>query len=423
MRASLAAILAALLLPALPAEAQERNADPEDAALLLADRAPAATETSRDWQLAVEGALGESTLRNGSRGKQTQRLSLDLQADHAFDPNWRGILSEQLDMRWQGQLGERTSINTLREAYLSWQPAPERALDVGRINVRHGVASGYNPSDYFRSGANRSIVAIDPASLKKNRQGSVMLRGQTLWRDGSLTAMISPRLADQPDSGAFNLDAGATNRQDRWLLVLSQRLSPDINPQWLLYGENRQAPQLGFNLTGVLGQATVAYVEWSGGRSDSQLAQALQRPHDSAFRSRLATGLSYTTENKVSLTAEYDFNGAALTQADWNALGQRSALEYAQYRRWIQDKFDLPTRQSAFLYASWQDALVEHLDFNAMLRTNLDDRSQLSWLEARYHWNHAELAVQWQSNRGRPASEFGALPQAQALQLLLRYLF
>jgi hypothetical protein len=58
-----------------------------------------------------------------------------------------------------------------------------------------------------------------------------------------------------------------------------------------------------------------------------------------------------------------------------------------------------------------------------MLRTNLDDRSQLSWLEARYHWNHAELALQWQSNRGRPASEFGALPQAQALQLLLRYLF
>jgi hypothetical protein len=172
-----------------------------------------------------------------------------------------------------------------------------------------------------------------------------------------------------------------------------------------------------------MGQATVAYVEWSGGRGASQLAQALGGIDDTAFRSRLATGLTYTTDNKLSITVEYDFNGAAPTQDAWEALGRRAPLAYAQYRKWVQNQFDLPTQQSVFLYASWQDAFINQLDVNAMLRLNLDDRSQLAWLEARYHWSHADLALQWQRNSGAANSEFGALQQEQVLQLLLRYFY
>ena len=61
-----------------------------------------------------------------------------------------------------------------------------------------------------------------------------MLRGQTVWSGGSLTALASPHLADQPSDAAFSLDLGATNRQDRWLLALSHQLSESISPQWLL---------------------------------------------------------------------------------------------------------------------------------------------------------------------------------------------
>ena len=46
----------------------------------------------------------------------------------------------------------------------------------GRINVRNGAALGYNPTDFFRSGALRSVVSIDPNSLRENRLGTVMLR-------------------------------------------------------------------------------------------------------------------------------------------------------------------------------------------------------------------------------------------------------
>ena len=137
---------------------------------------------------------------------QNQRLSFDFQLDKKLGQNWSVVLSDQLDLRWQHLFEEKTTTNTLKEAYLSWQPQPEWAFDLGRINVRNGVAFGYNPTDYFRSGANRSIVAIDPTSLKKNRQGSVLLRGQTLWNGGSLTALMSPRMDDTPDAAAFSSD-------------------------------------------------------------------------------------------------------------------------------------------------------------------------------------------------------------------------
>lgn len=190
-------------------------------ALTLADQVPAKAETARDWQASVEGALGQSTLRNGDDGHGTERLSFDFSLDKTLAKGWRVVLSDQLDLRWQRRLDDQTSVNTLREAYLSWQPQAEHALDVGRINARYGVAYGYNPTDFFRAGANRSIVSLDPNTLKKNRQGSVMLRAQTLWSGGALTAMLSPKLAEQRNDGAFNLDLGATNAQDRWLIAVS----------------------------------------------------------------------------------------------------------------------------------------------------------------------------------------------------------
>ncbi len=429
------ALLAALSASPLLAQTQASPPSPpptsdapdsEGAALMLADQAPATTERAKDWQLAIEAALSQTHQRYGLGDLPGQRLSLDLQVDTRLGAQWRAVLSNQLDQRWQHQFNSPHAINTLREAYLSWQPQPERALDIGRINARFGVAMGYNPTDYFRAGANRSITSADPASLKKNRQGSVMLRGQTLWDGGSLTAILSPRLVDQPSDAPFSLNVGATNPQHRWLIALTQRLSDTLQPQWLLFGEQQQAPQLGFNLTGVLGQASVVYVETSVGRSRSQLAQAVPGPDDRTLRTRLATGLTYTTNNKLSLTAEYQYNGAALSANAWRALAQPTPVAQAQYllyRQWLLARLDLPTRQAVFLYASWQDALLKQLDLNAMLRLNADDHSRLAWLEARYHWPRADLALQWQHLHGRPGSEYGAAPQRLAVQLVLRYFY
>ena len=409
------AALLAFSLAAAPALAQDEDA------LRLADQAAMAPEQARDWRFFTEGALRSSRRQGSGEALHGERLSFDLRYDGVLAPGLRGVFADRLDMnRFGAGVPGDGNVNTWKEGYLSWQAAPERLVDAGRINVRNGVATGYNPTDYFRANAVRSVVSIDPASLRENRMGSVMARGQALWTTGSFTALVSPKLADDPDNGAYSPDIGATNRRDRWVLALSEKVSDTLAPQWLLAGSAGESPQLGMNLTRLFGRATVGYVEWSGGRSPSLAAQAGIAPQDEAFRSRLATGATYTTAANLTFTLEYQYNGAGLDEEKWNAL-RRSPLAYRQYRLFAAAVQDPPTRQAGFAYALWQDALVKHFDLAAMLRYDPADHSRLQWLEARYHFTSAELALQAQYNSGDATSNFGALFERRAWQLLLRY--
>lgn len=420
-----------LLCAWLAAAATLAQASDEMDALQLADQLHIPKASSSDWHSFVEAAFGQSQPRLGTRIDK-QRLSLDLQFDQRFAPGWRAVFSDRLDLnRQQAQAELANDVNTLREAYLSYQTQAHQLLDGGRINVPYGVASGYNPSDYFRAYAVRSVVSVDPASLKKNRMGSVMLRGQQLWDSGSATALYSPQLAQPANAGSFNPDLGSSNAQDRWLIVFSQKLpggiSNKLTPQWLLQGGAHATPQVGMNLSALLNDATVGYLEYSGGRSRSMLSQALQGQDDSAFRNRLATGLTYTTSNKLSLTLEYEYNGSALNDQAWNTLRNGlkhgAALPYLQYRQWQQSHQELTTKQEIFLYASWSDAMLQHLDLSAMQKLNLADHSRLSWLEARYHLEQVDLALQWQRNSGEPSSAYGAALQTYSWQALLKVYF
>lgn len=411
-------ILAALLLAAAPALA----ADEDAAALVLADQAVATAPRSGDWRVFGEAAWSGSDLR-ASGAKHARRLSIDLRFDKAFAADWRAVFADRLDARWQDDRSGHDDVNTLKEAYVSWRARAERIADLGRINVRNGVAYGYNPTDYFRAGAVRSVVSIDPASLRENRLGSVMLRGQALWTDGSLTALASPKLADEPSDAPFNADLGATNRRARWLLAGSQKLSDALNPQVLLYGGSGQSAQLGLNLTALLNDATVAHIEWSGGRAPSLLSQALLLPEDTAFRSRVATGLTYTTPGKLSLTLEYQYNGAGLDEAGWDALRRGPPQAYGAYRAFAADLQDPPTRRRIYLRAFWQDALLSNLDLTAMTYYDAVDASRQLWVEARYHWRRVDVALQWQRNSGQPGSDYGALPERRVWQALARVYF
>ena len=413
----------ALVLLLLAATAPALADDGDAAALLLADQTSTTAEQSGDWRVYMEAAARESRLQGPGLALHGARLSIDARFDKTFAPGWRAVFADRLDLnRMDGVSGNR-DINTLKEAYLSWQAQPDRVADLGRINARNGVALGYNPTDYFRAGALRSVVSLDPASLRENRLGSAMLRGQALWNGGALTALYSPKLADQPSDSVFSPDLGATNQRARWLVALSEKLSDALNPQWLLSGGAGQSPQLGLNLTALPNDATVAYFEWSGGRAASLAAQALISRGDAAFRSRLSTGLTYTTPNNVSLTAEYQYNGAGLDQAGWNALRLGPPAAYGLYRGFVANVQDPPTRHHVFLYALWQDALVRHLDLTAMVRYDAEDHSRLQWLEARYHWTRVDIALQTQLNTGDPGSNYGALPERRLWQAVLRYFF
>jgi hypothetical protein len=400
--------------------------DDEAAALGLADRTPEAAVLPRAWRLFVEGAFEQVRMHFGLPDEQLHRATLDLQVDKALATQWRVVLADRLDMGDVQTLTGTASIsdvNTLKEAYVSWAAQTSVLVDAGRINPRLGVAAGYNPTDEFRDHAVRTVDSSDPLSLRENRMGSVMLRGQALWTGGSLTAVLSPKLADEPNAGGYNVDVGATNHEQRWMLIGSHQLSENLNPQVLVWRDQDQPPQFGLNLTGLLGTAAVAYLEWSGGRGKSLAAESVVRADDTAYRSRLAGGLTYTFENNLSLTAEYDYSGAGMDGQQWQALQRGPLAAYEQYREFAFNAQDLVTRRAAFILASWQDAGVQHLDLRGWTKIDLVDQSRMIWLEARYHWNRVEAALQRQVNMGSLLSDFGALPQERIWTALLRYYF
>jgi hypothetical protein len=413
MRPLLAVLLVALSIPTLAA-------DPDSAALELADRTETERARTRDWRAFLEATTLHTDRRDDDSTERAHRLSVDVHVDTIWTSGWRAVLADRLDGTWtQGESGH-DDVNTLKEAYLSWQPAPERIFDAGRVNVRHGVATGYNPTDFFRDGAVRSAVSADPASLRENRLGTALLRGQWLWDNGSIMMLYSPRIADSPDTHTYNPDWGATNNRDRWLLAGSVRLGEDFDPQWLVYGEEHESPQFGLNLTALLNNATVVYLEWSGGRAQTLFARATAQTGDDAFRHRTATGLSYTMPSKLSVTFEYQHNSAALDAAAWKELAENAPALYWQYRGAIRSWQEMPTRSALFVHAKWQDALFPHFDLTGMARINAEDRSRFAWTELRYHWSRADLAVQHQRHDGNGISEYGALPDRRTWSALVQ---
>lgn len=414
-------LAAGLLCMSLARAAADVDAD----ALSLADtaNATAAAPAPSAWRGSFEmAAANYSAARQSGNGQLNgaMRAASSLSYDGRLFGGWRAVLSNRLDAGWRNANGSTyMAVDTLKQAYVSWQPMPSALLDAGRINVREGVASGFNPTDFFKTDAIRSVVSIDPASLRENRLGSVMLRSQLLWAGGSVSALVSPRVADRASNATFSPDFGATNRQWRYLMSGTQRLYDGFSPQWLVYGGADIPPQFGVNATALLDDATVIFAEYAGGRSRSLADGPTAVNH---FHSRLATGATRTFPGKVSATLEYDYDGLSANRSAWRTLGKSPARQ-GVYRGAVGREQELITRQSLFSYISWQDAIVRHLDATLMGRYDLVDDSFFAWIEARYHWPRADLAVQWQADHGGSHSAYGAGSQRNVLQAMLTFYF
>lgn len=390
-------------------------------ALALADKAPVeSTQPARPWRIFIEGAAGRNELIGAVSRVDTRRMSVDLRFDVSLAPGVRAVLSDRVDLAHSNGVPPAENVNTLREAYLSWAYSDHQVFDLGRVNVRNGAAMGFNPTDWFKENALRSVVSPDPAVLRENRQGTVVLQGQHLWGSGALTATFSPKLANAPDPGAFALDFGATNPRNRWLLAGSYKFSDAVNPQLLLYGGVDTPTQLGLNFSALASEAAVVFGEFSVGKGLSLQAKALGLGGNERTQQRASAGFSYTTGLNLTFTAAAEYNSAAPRQGQWHVL---NPIERLRILATANVQQDLPVRQALFFHATWKDLLLRRLDVSAFLRLDDETGSRHQWLEARYHWDHSDLSVQWQRFSGEPGSVFRSLPQRQAVELALRYYF
>jgi len=339
--------------------------------------------------------------------------------------------------------------NDLREAYLTWEAAPQTWLEAGRINLRGGIAFGYNPTDFFRARTSVAQSSSDPGAQRNNRLGTVMLRGQHVFDGGSLELIYAPKLHSPVPLGAeadpLDPKIDQTNGSDRLLFSYSFTLE-EFSPQVVLYYESGRS-KIGFNASHTLGAAIIAYLSWTGGSAPSVITDAyafgkrtrtlpsflpVLPPVSGArgFRNDLSVGATWSGEDKETVSIEYNFHEAGLTGAKWRdwfaigaAPGGASAMWYI--RGFASDRQDPIGRHRLFVRADWSEPFhILHTDISAYVMTSPADGSFTSQIGASY-----DLSDQWSlgayvsATGGGRRSEWGSLSgAASAIVQLVRYL-
>jgi hypothetical protein len=386
-----------------------------------------------------------------------ERLFLDARARWRLADTLSLVYSGRLNLRAEDDLrfpGHENIRHDFREGYLAWTPAAGLFLELGRINLKSGVALGYNPTDFFKTRAVVEPLSADPSVLREDRLGTLMLLGQRVWNGAALTVAVAPKLArasavyGNDNLRSFDPGFDRTNAATRILVKVSITLSADVSPEFLFYNEAGNS-RFGLNLTRAFGQSVIGYVEWAGG-SDSGLVQdallfgratgtlpqaappVIAAGAARAFRNDVALGAAYATAYGPTFNLEYHYRQAGFSDADWHnwfatgiAHSGDAAVTGALWyiRGYAADRQEPVARSSLFFRAAWQDAFVRDLALSFFVDADLRDASGLAQFSADY-----DLSRDWTAgalvdvNFGGAHSDFGSLPgAASVLVRLSRY--
>jgi hypothetical protein len=463
-RAAIAAMLSVIALATQPARADENG----DLDLVPSTAPPPAppegTATAGVGQrLYIENAFTTFAHREllvpsppPAGPNWEERLFFDARKEWRLGDKVQATYSGRLNLRAEDTLPIPSHENIrsdFREGNLSWQAAPQSFLDFGRINLKSGVAAGFNPTDFFKTRSVVEPLSSDPAVLREDRLGTLMLRGQQLWEHAGVTTAFAPKLYDpsriytNTNLPSFDPMLDRTNAHDRFLLKANADLAENLSPELLFYREGN-ATRWGADLTRSIGQSIVAYGEWSGGDGASLIDDALRYgrttgtipanapnvlPENArkSFQNELALGASYTVA-QVTFNLEYHYNEAGFSRQDWrnwfrigsaNSANRNITNQLWYVRSYALDQQEPLSKHTAFLRADWQDAFIPKLELTALANIDLYDGSSFAQVTADYylseHWTIGALAS---ADIGGKRSDFGSLPQAgSVLVKLARY--
>ncbi|MGH8131636.1 MAG: hypothetical protein ACRETP_00145, partial [Steroidobacteraceae bacterium] len=387
-----------------------------------------------------------------------ERALLDVRREWHAGRDLHFTYSGRLNLRAEDGLGfpnHENLTNDLREAFVSWEPLERVFLDAGRINVKSGIALGFNPSDFFKTRAVVEPLSVDPLVLREDRLGTLMLRAERVWTRGSLTASYAPAVtSDSPIYTRLDLRSvdpmfDRTNAHARWLVKGTIDVAEGFSPELLAFASQGRV-LFGANLAESIGKSVVTYIEWSGGRRGTVSAEALDfgratgsLPAAAAsvlpglgtvgFRNQLAVGASYTTAlPRITFNLEFHYNQAGFSGAGWDewfrtgsGASARSPIAGALWyvREYAADQQELISRRFAFLRMDWVDAFVPKLEVSGFIDADLTDGSSRLQLGADYYlsdrWTIGALFL---VDSGGRHSDFGSLPQAGSVLLkVVRY--
>lgn len=451
MRTCVAVLLSAgVLFAVLPARAQENELERIPNISNAQSASPSAGNEIFYLQNDLIGTLRRNDLvipfPPPLPSRWEERMFADARVDWGLTENLRFVLSDRFNLRAEDELeipNHENVTNELREAYFAWTANSATFIDLGRINLKSGVALGFNPTDFFKTRAVVEPLTADPSVLREDRLGTLMLRGQHLWEHAALTFAFAPKVTTpsplyrNDNLPSFNPMLDRTNAATRVLIKGSADLFEDFAPEVLVFAQNGHW-SFGSNLTRGFGQKVVGYVEWAGGDTEDLVDSALAFGKETgtipgfapsplpgertpSFHNQVAAGLSYTTESKITFNLEYHYNQAGFSDAQWTHWFGGGTNPFADQELWYirgfaADQLEPVTRQEAFLRADWADAFVEDLDITAFVDTDLRDFSTFSQVSADYYvsrqWTVGALVA---TSVGGKRTDNGSLPSVGTL--------
>ncbi|GAA0540768.1 hypothetical protein FHS83_000053 [Rhizomicrobium palustre] len=376
-------------------------------------------------------------LSGGMPSRWANRLSFDGLDTFTLSPALSFTASDRLSLASADGIGfpNKALRNDIREAYFTYEAAPQTYLEAGRINLRYGVAYGYNPTDFFRSRTSVAQSSSDPGAQRLNRLGTVLLRGQHFFDGGAVELVYAPKLHSPVPlgltPGPFDPKIDQTNGSDRLLAAFSFELE-EFSPQMLVYYEGGRT-KFGLNLSHPIGASVIAYASWAGDMASSATVDAFAfakrtrtfpatlpvTPTQSlsrGFKNDLSVGANWSGEYKESITIEYNFHQAGFSQADWKdwfATGANPAFSQVMWylRGYASDIQQPMSRHQAFVRADWAEPFhIEHADVGAYVMTNLLDGSSIGQISASYDLSDQwSLGIYGSGSIGGRKSEWGSL--------------
>lgn len=377
-----------------------------------------------------------------------ERLFFDARVSWQLDQDTSLSYSGRFNLRAEDGLGFPNHENIrhdLREAYFDWQPDADTFIQIGRINLKNGVALGFNPTDFFKTRAVVEPLSADPSVLREDRLGTLLFVGQRVWEGGAFTLAIAPKLYEPSplyrnnDLPSFDPMFDRTNAADRVLAKVSFTLADDVAPELLTYYEGGRW-SFGANLTRALGQATVVYLEWAGGDRASLVDQALAYgkltgtipafappviPASGArsFQNDLSAGASYTTNSAITFNLEYHYHQAGFSDSDWQnwfntGIGAPAIITSQLWyiRGYAAEQQEPLAQNTIFLRADAQDAFVKDLEITGFVNADMRDGSALVQGSAAYYISAAWTAgILADATFGGRRSDFGSLPGAASV--------
>jgi hypothetical protein len=374
-----------------------------------------------------------------------ERLFFDARVTFRLDQDTSLVYSGRFNLRAEDRLpfpDHEDVRHDLREAYLDWQPGADTFIQIGRINLKNGVALGFNPTDFFKTRAVVEPLSADPSVLREDRLGTLLFVGQRVWEGGAVTLAIAPKLYEPSPVyrnnalPSFDPMFDRTNAADRVLAKVSFTLADDFAPELLTYYEGGRW-RFGANLTHGLGEASVVYLEWAGGNRASLVDEALSygkltgtipsfappviaASSARSFQNDLAVGASYTTDNEITFNVEYHYHQAGFSDADWRnwfntGIGAPPLIagELWYIRGYAAEQQEPLAQHTIFLRADEQDAFVKDLEITGFVNEDIRDGSALAQLSADYYLSQTwTVGVLGSTTFGGKRSDFGSLPGA-----------